>query len=98
MALHDGQILLSNGSSFPNPAKLTGDIPIFGDQEHTARFAIEPVDEVRLSVVTQVEAEAANHTGIDVALRWMTDQASRLIDCQQRLVLEEDVNRFFHIG
>ncbi len=90
-AVDNGQIYLFDGAAFPKFAQLPGGQRAFGSKNHAARFAVEPVDQVRRPLRAQIKAGPADQARPLVALGWMTDQAGGLIDDQQVGILENDL-------
>jgi len=49
VAVNDGKVFLLDGAGFPDFAQLAGGFGIFGDEDDAAGFAVEAVDEKRLT-------------------------------------------------
>ena len=48
-AVNDGEVFLLDGAGFPDFAQFAGGFGIFGDEDDAAGFAVEAVDEKRLT-------------------------------------------------
>jgi hypothetical protein len=96
VAVDDGEIFFPDGATFENFSEFTGDFGIFCDQNHAARLAVEPVDQMRLRGISQMQTRAPDQTGHLAVFRWMTDESGRLVDDQQFRVFKNDVKKFFH--
>src|SRR5688500_5505762 len=96
MAVNNREILLRDGTALPNFSQFTGNDRIFRDQNNATGFPVEPMNQMRLYIFSQVQTNAADEAGILVALRRMANQTSRFIDYQQVFVFLNDVEEFFH--
>jgi len=92
--MHDRQILFPHVAGFPDFAQFARGLDLFRDQHHSAGFAVEPVDHLRMDRLTDMEANLTDQTRILVALGWMTNQPRRFVDDQQIRVLVNDTKQF----
>jgi hypothetical protein len=96
MAVDDGQIFFFDGAAFENFSQYARGFGIFGDDDHAAGLAVEPVDQMRLRATSQMQPRTADQAGQLAVLRRMTDEPGGLVDDQQVGVLKNDFKKFFH--
>jgi hypothetical protein len=72
-----------DGAFFPNFSKFAGGFGIFCNQNNTAGFAIEAIDQMRADIFSAMQTNAADQTGKLVAFGRMTNETSRFVDDEQ---------------
>ena len=97
MPVHNSEVLLLDLAIFPKAAQFAGGVIRFGNDGHSAGFAIEPIYQVRVGLLSQMEAHPADEAGHFVGLRGMTHEPRRFIDDQQFVVFVDDVEERAHI-
>jgi len=95
-AMHDGEVFFFDGAAFQNFSQFAGGPGIFRDDNHAAGFAVEPVDEMRLRGISQMQARAADQTGHLAVLGRMTDKSGGFVDDEQSVIFKNDLKKFFH--
>jgi len=90
VATHNGQILLFDQPAFPKAPQLAGRFILLGQQDNTAGFAIQAIDQVRRGVFAQIQAGPADQTGVLAGFGRMADQAGGLVDHQQLIVFVDE--------
>jgi hypothetical protein len=103
VAVDDGEVFLLDGAGFPDFAEFAGDNGIFGDEDDTAGFAVEAVDQMSRKLRVegcrlQIEAGAADEAGKFIAFGGMTNQSRRFVDGQQVSVFVDDVEQFVQLS
>lgn len=88
--MHDREILLLQVATFPNAAQLPRRLVGLRDHDQAAGLAIESVHEMRGGVFREMQPDAADQTGVFVALGGMAHKAGGLVDHQQFRVLVND--------
>jgi hypothetical protein len=91
MAMHDCQVFLPHGSTFPKSSQVERSPWGLGHDHNSTGFPIEPVYQVGRCFLSEVQANSTYQTGINIPLRWVTNQAGRLIDGKQLGVLKNDL-------
>ena len=95
-AVDEGDIVLFNLPAFPDsPQFASGDFG-FGDESDAAGFTVQPVDQLRVRAVSEVQSCAADETGVFVGLGGMADEVRRLVDDKQVVILENHVEKIAH--
>ena len=96
-AVDDGEIFFFDGAGFPTAAEFAGGGGVFGNDDHAAGFAVEPVYEVGRGA-GQVQAGAADEAGVFVTLGGMADEVGGLVDDQQVGIFKEDFKEGVHFS
>src|SRR5262249_48653345 len=95
----DGPILLSYFAPFELPAQQVVNLIVLGDNEQTARAAVETMDDSRSQLTCDVtervemELQARRQRAPVVRFAGMRDQSSRFVDDNQKIVFVHDFER-----
>ena len=98
-AQHDGQIFLFHFARFELGGERVVGLVVFGDDDHAARFAIEPMDDAgprraaAAAECAEVVGECAGECAFPMALGRVNDHAGPLVDDDDRFVLVENRER-----
>ena len=96
MTMHDGKIPLLHLTPFPEPGQFARHERTLGHDNHSARLAIQTIDEMRRRAFSQIKSNPADEAGVGIALGGMTDQIRRFVDGEHLVILEEHFKQFFH--
>lgn len=98
VTMDNSEIVLFDGAVFPETAYFAGGIIAFRNQGHSARFAVEPVDEMRHGVFAQIKTHTADQAGILVSFGGMANEAGRFINDQHLVIFVNDGEELFSGG
>ena len=98
VAKHYGQILLFDQPAFPEAPQLARRLILLSQESNTAGFAVQAIHQVRMGVFAQVQAGAADQTGVLAGFGRMADQAGGLVDHQQLIIFVNYIEQVLHNG
>src|SRR5437870_2369290 len=100
IAVYEGKVFFFDRPGLKEFAQFACGLGIFPDDDNTARFAVQPIDEMRIWLAgrrhSQVNSDAANQTGALIRLGGMTYQARRLVEDEQFVILKKNLKKVLH--
>lgn len=98
VTVDDGGVFLLYRARFPKFSQLTRYRRVLCHHRHTARFAIQSVHHMWFGIRAEMQPDATDEAGVNVAFGRMADQVSGLVDDQQVGVLVDDVEKLVQGG
>jgi hypothetical protein len=89
-AVDDGLIAFQHFPRFPELAQGAGELIRLRHQHEAAGFAVETVDHVGGGILAEVQSHAADQAGPGIGLRRVADEARRLVEHEQAVVLVDN--------